>query len=79
MRRAERVVCEACGNEFVTRLKGARFCSHKCANGRSKTGGRSRFQTACPFNKAVICDEKKCGSCGWNPKVAQLRKEAMML
>lgn len=28
----------------------------------------------CPYNKAVICDEKKCTKCGWNPRVEQIRR-----
>ena len=28
----------------------------------------------CPYNKAVICDFKKCERCGWNPRVEQIRK-----
>ena len=74
MRREKRVVCEICGKEFVTRFKDARFCSHKCANGRKRGIGVCN----CPHNEALICNERKCGSCGWNPKVAQRRMEAMV-
>ena len=75
MRRAERVVCEKCGRQFITRYRGARFCSHQCANSRKRGAGIG----SCPHNEAIICNERKCGSCGWNPAVAQKRKEAMTL
>lgn len=73
MRRAERVVCEVCGTQFITRRKDARFCSHQCANGRKRGTG----VCICPHNEAIKCNERRCGSCGWNPTVAQLRKEAL--
>lgn len=28
----------------------------------------------CPYNKAVICDFKRCERCGWNPEVDVVRK-----
>lgn len=28
----------------------------------------------CPFNIGVVCDEKKCERCGWNPIVDGNRK-----
>lgn len=27
----------------------------------------------CPHNNALVCDVKKCKSCGWNPIVAERR------
>lgn len=29
----------------------------------------------CLFNKGVVCTEKECYACGWNPKVAEARRE----
>lgn len=29
----------------------------------------------CPFNSGVLCDERKCRACGWNPMVDKKRKE----
>ena len=28
----------------------------------------------CPFNIGVVCDEKKCEKCGWNPIVDGIRR-----
>jgi hypothetical protein len=33
----------------------------------------------CPKNAAVICpDPSKCSRCGWNPKVAEKRLQAVI-
>ena len=34
----------------------------------------------CNFNKMVDCSEaeKKCGKCGWNPKVAEKRVQEFL-
>lgn len=31
----------------------------------------------CPFNEGCSCLKKECWKCGWNPKVAKARTEAM--
>lgn len=74
MRHEERVVCETCGTEFVSRLKGAKYCSHVCAN--QKTVKKQKQEKLCPHNSHVVCGSfhsGKCGKCGWNPVVAQGR------
>lgn len=74
MRHEERVVCETCGTEFVSRLKGAKYCSHVCANQKNVT--RQKAEDTCPHNSHVICSNYgsgKCGACGWNPVVAEER------
>lgn len=32
----------------------------------------------CPYNGACWCTQKICRACGWNPKVAQRRKEKLL-
>lgn len=27
----------------------------------------------CPYNQECRCEHPKCGSCGWNPEVAERR------
>jgi hypothetical protein len=35
--------------------------------------------TPCPNNDAVICpDHSNCARCGWNPKVAEKRHDAVV-
>lgn len=29
----------------------------------------------CGFNENVLCGKTKCHTCGWHPKVAEMRKE----
>jgi len=29
----------------------------------------------CPFNHSLICDNRKCSKCGWNPKNKELREQ----
>ena len=29
----------------------------------------------CKYNKMVGCEDRKCDSCGWNPKVDKERKK----
>ena len=33
--------------------------------------------TPCPYNDGVACEKANCESCGWNPKVAKARSEAI--
>lgn len=34
----------------------------------------------CPYNPGggVLCERKKCTTCGWNPEVAQARLDAII-
>lgn len=32
----------------------------------------------CDHNPAVLCSEKKCDSCGWNPVVAEERRRKIL-
>ena len=36
------------------------------------------YETGCTYNPRGVCCtmRNKCGSCGWNPSVAEKRKEA---
>lgn len=78
MRHAERVVCETCGVEFVTRRKDAKYCSHACANDKNRDGilfKKDRWDKfACPHNHAVFCSVRDCDNCGWNPAVEKTRR-----
>ena len=35
-----------------------------------------KTQYACQYNENVLCSrDRRCARCGWNPEVAQARKE----
>lgn len=36
------------------------------------------MERVCQFNDAVVCDSKECYHCGWDPEVANARKEALV-
>lgn len=82
MRHAERVVCETCGAEFITRRKDAKYCSHVCANNKNTDGilfKKERYDKfVCPHNKEVRCLVKDCITCGWNPAVEKTRRAKIM-
>ena len=75
--------CIVCGAKDIdrSRTRTKKFCSESCARlhfSRSKGIGFTYNQApSCMFNDALICKNHKCGSCGWNPRVEQKRKEAM--
>lgn len=35
-------------------------------------------QFVCPHNNGVMCDVKKCNSCGWHPNVAKIRLDKII-
>lgn len=74
--------CAFCGAKILDRSTNhnRRFCGQQCAQAhhRRSHGVGVRFKTpSCTHNKEVRCFVKTCGTCGWNPKVEQKRKEAM--
>ncbi len=79
MRHIEKHTCIHCGIEFWSRLKDAKYCSRRCAaqtNNQKRAEARRTFQ--CPHNPGVECNHKTCGSCGWNPNVAQRRLDKFL-
>lgn len=75
-------VCLICGKEFVMTRPDRKFCSRDCAYVSASRAARARKRgeilengTDCPYNKALVCSERKCDSCGWNPDVAKRRSE----
>lgn len=35
---------------------------------------KAQKNTDCPYNDGLICEKKNCWRCGWNPKVAEVRR-----
>ena len=75
--------CPVCGKvkQVARKADMKTFCSRSCA-AISREGSKTRstlrdVEFECIFKPdAVICTEKKCENCGWNPVVANARLEA---
>ena len=75
--------CAVCGEVTIDRSPGQRkkYCSDQCTQvqyRRNHGVGVNAVTPSCIYNKEVGCMIHKCGSCGWNPKVEQKRKEALI-
>lgn len=68
--------CEYCGKEFDPYDCRRRFCSQSCS-AKHRFGVEDENTGTCPHNNEVECSSRVCSKCGWNPKVAQARLEAM--
>lgn len=66
--------CAVCGKRSLDQssAQNKRFCSSECRNAYHNKA-RSR---ACKFNEGVVCSNRACKTCGWNPEVA--KKRALM-
>ena len=69
--------CATCGKRGmdISPQQNRRFCSKQCcANyfNNKRYGGE-----VCDFNEGVLCKQRNCRKCGWNPKVAKKRMEAL--
>ena len=73
------LVCPICDKEFVETRPGRKYCSRRCANIAANRIKRERATKKrgmdCPYNNALVCSDRKCESCGWNPDVAKRRSE----
>lgn len=71
-------VCEECGKvkRVSNRRDIGRFCSRGCYN-KNRFGINLKHVPGCVFQPdSVLCGERNCGNCGWNPVVAKARLEA---
>ena len=79
-------VCEVCGAEFQDdTLRYRRFCSKNCSNKahvqryRDREYNKPPEEVPCHYNETVFCTNTKlCNSCGWNPEVAEARREKIL-
>ena len=39
---------------------------------------KKQYKHDCPYNEGCACRTRNCGSCGWNPKVAERRAAKLM-
>ena len=73
--------CIVCGAKAIDRSPAQNriYCSDQCnlVHFRRSRGIGIGIKTAsCTYNKEIKCEIHKCSTCGWNPEVAQKRKEA---
>ena len=74
--------CIVCGAKGIDRstTQTRKYCSENCAsiNWHRMRGVGTYIKTpSCVHNREIRCFEKKCSTCGWNPKVEMKRKEAL--
>ena len=74
--------CIVCGAKDIDRSRTGtkKFCSGTCAHHyyRRTHGIGTEFKSpSCIYNNWVICCNRSCGSCGWNPEVETKRKQAL--
>lgn len=72
--------CPACGKKIPDGSK-ATYCSKKCVMAVFYQRHNPRKVLAdeclCYYNSEVLCSNRECENCGWNPIVEQQRKEAL--
>jgi hypothetical protein len=77
-------LCQYCGGPITG--KGKKYCSCSCA-ARATNQKRRGFDNLpwvkvndreyqCIFNTGVVCQDRECATCGWNPIVAEARTRA---
>ena len=71
--------CIVCGVKGIdmSKSKNKKFCSSECRHlfeYRKKSGVKNA--DSCIHNQGIACEIRNCVGCGWNPDVAQKRKEA---
>ena len=76
--------CEVCGKtKRVSSFRDVgRFCSSTCygiSMRKKKEPDPALNESECLFQpESIMCFERSCDRCGWNPKVAKARLDAYM-
>ena len=80
MAKKEMVRCPQCGEFFERTRPDKKYCSPQCkAKRNNKASAVRKLEIinergiGCPHNDGVICTDRQCGACGWNPVVAERR------
>lgn len=71
--------CPVCGNVKKVRYKKdvRTFCSIRCSAQHRSNLKVLEDLGECIFQpESIVCSERNCGNCGWNPVVAKARLEA---
>lgn len=71
--------CPVCHREIPEDSR-ATYCSKTCSD-TAYSRRHSKIVLAeeclCFYNSEVLCSQKECENCGWNPVVEKHRKEAL--
>lgn len=76
--------CTNCGkySEDKSDNRSQRFCCKECSDAywrrKRGVGLAKEDRKLCKHNEGVECYDYKCRNCGWNPKVARKRLEAIV-
>lgn len=74
-------ICLNCGSEFDSD-RDKKFCNARCNKTywmrQKRAKDRGEAPGECILNEGVECYDHKCRNCGWNPKVARKRLEAIV-
>ena len=77
----EKRKCLYCGKE-IAEGRDANYCNSSCSNAAYYRRHRPKMtlsqECLCYYNDEVLCIQKECEQCGWNPVVEKQRKEALV-
>ena len=70
------IICPVCGKKAIDKssLQNKMFCSRLCLNRYHDRKRSKPVEKVCQHNAWVLCMDKQCDRCGWNPVVEQARK-----
>ena len=68
-------VCLNCGKKIPTDRK---YCSIKCNKTYHRREIYRQTHGSCLYNEDVICHQRACSKCGWNPQVQQERIDKIL-
>ena len=72
--------CPVC-HTVIPEYSKATYCSKACSMAayyRRHSKVKLSEDSLCFFNTEVLCSDKECENCGWNPVVEKRRKEALV-
>ena len=72
--------CLVC-NDVIPADSKAIYCSKACAQAAYRRRHHKLVlakECLCYYNDEVLCTNKECENCGWNPVVEKRRKEALV-
>ena len=68
--------CLGCGTEF-TSDRFRKYCSNRCNKAHNARTHRAGIivplPNECVLTEGVVCTDRKCETCGWNPKISRKR------
>lgn len=65
--------CLTCGAP----TDGTTFCSTRCNKTYLQRKYRIKHVIYCPYRDNIVCTNRTCQTCGWNPEVEKMRKKRL--